>query len=81
MSKPAYDSLDDFFHDIDTYRGGWDQYCAAFLRSPVETRVVELSAFDQLLEGQTSVSRQTAERIQMRRQIGDIHQTLLRAGR
>jgi hypothetical protein len=71
----------DFFHDIETYKGGWDWYREKFLRHSEDQRIIELTAYDKLLEGETAPSRQTAEYIQKRRELGDLHELLKRGGR
>ena len=81
MGKPAYDSLDEFMTEIDTYHNGWEGYKAKFFQYPPDNRVIELTAFDALLEQEYAPTRQTAEYIQKRRELGDIHSLLLRGRR
>jgi hypothetical protein len=80
MSKPAYDSLDEFMIELEYY-GGWPAYRERFLRQTPDNRVIDLSAFDQLLQLESSPSRATAEYIQKRRELGDLHEMLSRARR
>jgi hypothetical protein len=81
MGKPAYESLGEFFQEIETYHGGWDGYRQKFLTYPPNNRVIELSAFDQLLGAEHRPTRQTAEYITKRRELGDLDAMLRRAQR
>ena len=81
MGKPAYESLDEFFTEIDNYHGGWDEYRQKFLSYPPANRVIELTAYDKLLENEHKVTREHAEWVTRRRVLGDIHDLLKRAGR
>ena len=82
MAKPAYNSLDEFFTEIENYYGGYDAYRDRFLRHYTpQNRVVDLAAFDQLLENEHKVTREHAEWVTRRRGLGDIHNLLLRTGK
>jgi hypothetical protein len=81
MGKPTFESLSEFFTEIDTYHGGWDAYREKFLRYPEENRIIELTAYDKLLDNESRPTRETAEFITKRRILGDIHNLLKRAGR
>jgi hypothetical protein len=81
MSKPAFENLAEFFQEIDNYHGGWDAYKEKFFSYPKDNRIIELSAYDKLLEQELAPTRQTAEYISKRRILGDIDNLLRRAGR
>jgi hypothetical protein len=81
MGKPAFENLGEFFQEIDTYRGGWDEYRQKFLSYPPDNRIIELTAYDRLLDQEYRPNRQTAEYIARRRELGDLHDLLKRAGR
>jgi hypothetical protein len=81
MGMPAYSSLDEFMTELDNYHGGWEQYRDKFLRYEPNNRVIELTAFDKLLEQERQPTRQTAEYITKRRELGTIHDLLKPAGR
>ena len=81
MGIPAYWSLDEFMTEIDNYYGGWNAYREKFLSYPPNNRVIELSAYDKLLEAEHRPTRQTAEYITKRRELGDLDSMLRRVGR
>jgi hypothetical protein len=78
----AYESLDEFFTDIENYYGGYGAYRDRFVcQYTPENRVIDLAAFDKLLANEHRVTRQHAEWVTRRRELGDIHNSLLRSGR
>ena len=81
MSKPLYESLDSFFTELENHYGGWPAFRNYFLHCPPQARITDLSAYDQLLEGEIRPSREHAEYIAKRRELGDLHDMMLRAGR
>jgi hypothetical protein len=81
MGKPAYETLDEFLTDITNYHGGWDAYKEKFFGYAPNSRIIELSAYDQLLENEHKVTREHAEWITKGRELRDIHNLLLRAGK
>jgi hypothetical protein len=78
--KPNYENLDDFSRELEHF-GGWDSYRYRFLNCTPDNRAVELACFDKLLEGEHRVTREHAEFLTKRREIGDLHNMLLRVGR
>jgi hypothetical protein len=78
---PAFENLDEYFSNLDNYHGGWDAYRQNFLKESPQVRVGELAAFDKLLAEEYRPTRQTAEYITKRRELGDLHDLLTRAQR
>jgi hypothetical protein len=81
--KPNYEDLGEFFAELE-YHGGWDGpggYLDRFSAHPPEGRAVEMSCYDKLMEAQHRPTRETAEYITKRRQLGDLDDLLRRAGR
>jgi hypothetical protein len=81
MGKPAYDSLADFMTDLDNHHGGWDAYKEKFFGYAPESRVIELTAFDKLLQDEHKITREHAEWITKRRELTALDSLLRRAGR
>ena len=81
MGKPAFESLDEFFTEIENYHGGWNEYRQKFLSYPPANRAIELTAYDKLLENEHKVTREHAEWVMKRRELGDLHELLKRANR
>jgi hypothetical protein len=76
-----YDDLDQFFTELNNFHGGYDAYRDRFVRASAEARAAELIGFDKLIENEHKPTREHAEWVTKRRQLGDLHNLLLRGGR
>ena len=57
------------------------KYCREFVKMGPEVRRAELLRWDGVLEEETRPSRQVAQVIQIRRELSDLHNVLLRSQR
>jgi hypothetical protein len=81
MGQPIYESLDEFFTELDNFHGGWPKYQQKFETYSADARIIELKAFDRLFENEHRPSRELGEYLARRRWMGDVHELCLRAGR
>jgi hypothetical protein len=79
--KPAYESLTEFMTDLENYQGGWQSYRSRFFDCSPEQRIIEMSAFDRLLQDEHKVTREHAEFVTRRRELSALDSLLRRAGR
>jgi hypothetical protein len=59
----------------------WEAYIAGVAVMPAQKRAEELVAWDRKLESETAVTRETAELISKRRELGRLHDMLKSVGR
>jgi hypothetical protein len=78
------DTLRELLERTEKYDGPgyWEKYKENyFMKLPADQRVAELAGWDRLLEKEVQPSRETADLITRRREIGALDSLLRRAGR